>query len=151
MMRDRDVPIIDEMADVKNESGIIVSWFLRVGLFLVVIGVILFDVGSIVVNKVTLDSSAEDVAVAVSITVSDQNAGGRVFPDSVIYDLAVDVVKDEANGVAGARVVRKGTQVDEEGNVQIRLRRRAETLIADLISPLEKYTIATGDGQAGTN
>ena len=149
-MRRHNVPIINGMKH-ADESGIILSWFLRVGLLLVVLGIVLFDVGSIVVNRVTLDSSAEEVAIAVSITVSDQNAGGRIFPDSVIYDLAVAVVEDEANGISGVRVVRKGTEVDDEGNVHIRLKRRAETLVVDLIGPLKKYTLATGDGQAGTN
>ena len=149
-MQPRYVPIINEMKR-TDESGIIVSWFLRVGLVLAVLGVILFDLGSIVVNRVTLDSSAEEVAIAVSITVSDQNPAGRIFPDSMIYDLAVAVVEDETNGISGVRVVRKGTNVDAEGNVHVRLKRRAETLVVDLIDPLKKYTVATGDGQAGTN
>ena len=149
-MQTRHVPIIDEMTRENDQSGVILSWFLRVGLFLVVIGVILFDIGSIVVNKVTLTSSAEEVAVSISLTLSDR-PGDTIYADSIIYDMAVDVVEDEANGVSGARVLRKGTEMDDQRVVHVRLRRRSETLITDLISPLKKYTVATGDGQAGTN
>ena len=150
-MQTRQVPIIDHMKRTNDQSGLIVSWFLRVGLFLLVLGVVLFDAGSIVVNKMTLTSSAEDVAVAVSISVSDRNMGNAILPDSVIYDMAVDVVQNESNGVEGARVVRRGTEMDEQGVIHVRLRRRVDTLVTDLIGPLKKHTITTGDGQAGTN
>lgn len=132
-----------------DESGIIVSWLVKIGLLLAVIAVVGFDLGSIVVNNVTLSSSADEVAITVSIAVSDSPV--TTFQDTQIYDMAVAVVEDEADGVEGARVLRKGTEIDDEGNVHIRLRRRAETLVTELIGPLKKYTVATGNGQAGTN
>lgn len=150
-METRHVPIIEEMNEANDQSGLITGWFLRVGLFFLVLAVALFDVGSIVVNKVTLSSSAEDVAVAVSLTISDRNVGNSIVADSVVYDLAVSEVEDEANGVQGARVLRRGTEMDQEGIVHVRLRRRADTLVTGLIGPLKKYTAATEHGQAGTN
>ncbi len=132
----------------KNESGVIVSWLVRVVLLIAVIGIVLFDVGSIIVNTVSLSSSAEDVAVDVSVTVGDSST---LVPDERIYDLATEVVADEANGVAGARVVRKGTGIDEEGIVHVRLRRRTDTIVTKFIGPLKKRTIAVVDGQAGTD
>ena len=135
------------MKRVTDESGIIVSWLVRLAILLAVIGVVGFDLGSIVVNNVTLSSTAEEIAIAVSIEVSE-NTGG-LFPDTRIYDMAV--AEMEAEGIENVRVLRKGTELDEEKNVHIRLRRRAETLVADLIGPLEKYTVATAAGQAGTN
>ena len=132
-----------------DESGVIISWLVKIGLILAVIGVVGFDLGSIVVNNVTLSSSADEVAITVSIAVSDSSA--TTFQDTQIYDMAVAIVEDEVDGVDGARVLRKGTEIDDEGNVHIRLRRRAETLVTELISPLKKYTVATGVGQAGTN
>lgn len=137
------------MKQARDESGIIVSWLVRIVLLLAVIGVVGFDLGSIVVNNVTLSSSAETVAVTVSLAVDEAPVG--TFPDTRIYDLAVDIVESESEGVDGAHVVRKGTELDDEGIVHIRLRRRAETLVTDLIGPLKKYTVATGNGQAGTN
>ena len=148
-METRRLSIIDQMKRTSDESGIIIGWFLRVGVFLAVIAVVGFDIGSIVVNNVTLSSSAEEVAIAVSLTVSEGTATN--VPDTQIYDMAVSVVQDEAEGVADARVVRKGTEIDDAGNVHIRLRRRADTLVTRFIGPLKKYTVATGNGQAGTN
>jgi hypothetical protein len=133
----------------SNEAGIVVSWLVRVVLFLAVIGVVGFDVGAMVVNTVTLDSSAEEVAITVSLLVSESPGG--LFPDTRIYDMAVDVVEDETEGIEGARVLRKGTELDEAGNVHIRLRRRSDSILMGKIGPLEKFTIATADGQAGTN
>lgn len=150
-METRHVPIIEEMKRANDQSGLIMGWFLRVGLFFLVVGVILFDVGSIVVNKVTLSSSAEDVAIAVSLTINDRNLGNSIVADSVVYDLAVSEVQDEANGIQGAKVLRRGTEMDQDGIIHVRLRRPAETLVTDLIGPLKKYTVATEPGQAGTN
>ena len=133
----------------RNESGIILSWLLKVVALLAAMGVVLFDVGSIIVNTVTLDSAARDVAVAVSITVDD--SASRFFTDSQVYDLAVEQVNHETEGVAGAKVVRKGTEVDDQGVVHVALRRKAKTLLTGLIGPLKKYTVGKADGTAGTN
>lgn len=135
----------------NDESGVILNWFLKVGVLLVVVGVVIFDVGSIAVNNFSLSSSAEDVAVAVSITVSDSSRLPSSFADLEIYNLAVEEVEDEANGIAGARVMKRGTNVDDEGIVHVRLRRKADTLITHWIGPLKKKTIAVVNGQAGTN
>ena len=132
----------------RDESGVILSWFLRVGLVLAVIGVVGFDVGSIVVNNFTLDTAAKDVAVAVSIRVEE---GGGFVADEVVYDMAVEEVQSEESGVEGARVLRKGTELDDDGVVHVRLRRKADTLVTHLIGPLKKRTVATVDSQAGTN
>ena len=134
-----------------DESGVIISWFVRVALVLAVIGVVGFDVGSIVINTVTLDSAANDVAVSISVDIAQLPGEPSVVADAQIYALAVEYVKDKSNGVAGARVLKRGTEVDDAGIVHVRLRRRANTVVTKLISPLEKFTIATGDGQAGTN
>ena len=133
----------------KDESGVILSWFFKVAVVLAVIAVVGFDVGSIIVNNWTLSSSAEDVAVAVTVTMDDM--GTESLAPSQVYDLAKEVIEDEDNAVAGAHVVRKGTHMDDEGVVHIVLRRRADTIVTHLIGPLEKQTIAVVGGQAGTN
>jgi hypothetical protein len=135
------------MKRLPDESGIIVSWLIRIVVLLAVIGIVGFDLGSIVVNNVTLSSTAEEIAVAVSIDVTDQR--GALFPDTRIYDMTVAEL--QAEEIDNVRVVRKGTEIDEEGIIHVRLRRRAETLVADLIGPVKKYTVSTVSGQAGTN
>jgi hypothetical protein len=132
----------------RDESGIIISWFVKVGIFLAVIGVILFDVGSIVVNAFTLDSTADEIAIAVSLNVDTQPVTS--WTDEEVFELAkAELLTIE---VAKARVLRKGTTVDQtSGIVYIRLRRRASTLVAKHLGFLKPYTISTGNGQAGTN
>src|SRR5688572_6222420 len=105
MVFDTAPPPVDNrsMRRTRDESGIIVSWLLKIVLLLAVIGVVGFDLGSIVVNNVTLDSSAETVAVSVSLIVDE--APGGVVPDTRIYELAVEAVESETEGVAGARVL----------------------------------------------
>ena len=129
-----------------NEAGIILNWLAKIVIILGVIGVVGFDVGSVVINAVTLDSSADEVAIDISLRV-DQ-AGTSTDPQ--VYLWAVERVNSETEGIEGAKVLKKGTGVDDEGVVHIRLKRKTNTLVAGLIGPLEKYTVARADGQAGT-
>lgn len=132
----------------RDERGVIVSWFAKLAVFMVVLGVIVFDAGSIIVNQVSLDSTADEIAIAVSLAV-DQGPSITLFTDEEIWRLAKEAAATE--GITKIRILKKGTDVDDEGVVHIRLRRRANTLVAKYIPPLEKYTIATVSGQAGTN
>ncbi|MGH2807941.1 MAG: hypothetical protein ACRDKT_11785 [Actinomycetota bacterium] len=132
----------------RDESGVIVSWFVKVAIFLAVIGVVIFDVGSIVVNAFTLDSTADEIAIAVSLTV-DQGPITS-YTDQEVLELAREELASKE--VEKVRVLRKGTTVDRTtGVVHIRLRRRANTLVTKYIGFLKPYTVATGNGQAGTN
>lgn len=134
----------------RDESGVVVSWLIRVLLFLAVIGIVLYDAGAIVVNVVTLDSAADDIANSISIDVSEASLQPSQFADSQIFDMAKALVKDEATGVAGARVVRRGTGMDENEVVHVRLRRTAPTIVAKWIGFFDRLRTPTGSGQAGT-
>jgi hypothetical protein len=132
-----------------DERGIIINWLVKIVLLLAVLGVIAFDVGSILIGAVTVDSAADEVAVAVSVAVG--NGPPRNFTDQEIFLMARGVIADPANDITAARVLHKGTGIDEEGVVHIRLRRTADTLVTKRISQLRHFTVVTGDGQAGTN
>ena len=134
----------------QDESGIVVSWLVKLLLFFAIVAVVLYDVGSILINNITLASSADQVAIAVSIKVSDA-VPGTIFTDQQIYDLAQAEVSDPTDGVSGARVARNGTMLDPEGVVHIRLKRRAKTLVTKYISPLKHFTVGTGSGQSSTD
>ena len=133
----------------RNERGIVADWFVKLAIGFVVIGVIAFDAGSILVNYFTLDSGANDVAIAVSTTVGTSSAAAN-FTDEEIRELALAEVTSEDGGVEGAKVLKKGTDIDDAGVVHIRLRRVADTLIVKRISAISKWARATADGQAGT-
>ena len=132
-----------------DERGVIISWFVKIAVFMSVLVVVLYDVGSIVVNEVSLDSTADEIAIAVSLSVDEGGASVTLFTDDEIWRLARAAAEED--NITGVKILKKGTEVDDEGIVHIRLRRRASTLVTKHISPLKKYTVATGDGQAGTN
>jgi hypothetical protein len=133
----------------RNESGVIVSWLVKLVLFFAILGTVLFDFGSIVVNEVTLDSSADQVAIAVSLRVGSQPP--QLFTDQEIFDMAKAEIHDPTSGVAGAHVAKKGTDIDDAGVVHVVLKRRARTLVTHYIGPLKHFTIGTGSGQASTD
>ena len=130
-----------------DERGVIISWLVKIVLFLAVAGVVLFDAGSILVNNVTLDSSSDDLAIAVSLIV-DTGIPNQ-YTDVEVWQLAKDTAKRES--ITGVRVIQNGTEVDDEGVVHIHLRRKAKTLVAKYIPPLEDLTVANVSGQAGIN
>lgn len=133
----------------EDERGIIANWLVKIVIGMAVIGVIGYDAGSILVNHFTLDSGANDVAIAVSTTVATAS-NARNFTPHEIYQMAKAEVESEDGGVEGARVVRSGTEIDMDGVVRIRLRRVADTLIVKRIGPLRRWARATATGQSGT-
>jgi hypothetical protein len=137
------------MRGIHDESGVIVSWLVKLLVFFAIIGTALFDFGSIIVNDVTLDSSADQVAIAVSLRVG--SATPQFFSDEQIFQFAREEVKDPEEGVSGAKVLRKGTNIDETGVVHIKIRREAKTFVTKYIGPLEHFTFGTGSGQASTD
>lgn len=134
---------------VTDQRGIIGDWFVKLLIGFAIFGVIAFDVGSVLVNYFTLDSGADDVAVAVSTSVGASSRASN-YTDEEIRQLALAQVNSEDGGVKGARVLRQGTYIDEAGIVHIRLRRVADTLIVKRIEPISKWARALADGQAGT-
>ena len=135
---------------VRGERGIVVDWLIRVIIGLAVVGVVLFDAGSIMVNRFGLDSAANDVAVAVSTTVAGSAGHGVNLSDHEVFLEVKEVVQSEENGVSGARVVRKGTHIDDQGVIHVKLRRTADTLIVNRIDAISHWARATATGRAGT-
>ena len=134
---------------IRSERGIVADWLVKLVIGFAIFGVIAFDAGSILVNYFTLDSGADDVAIAVSTTVGTASKAVNYTPEE-IRRLAIAEVDDESGGVDGARVMKEGTDIDDGGVVHIRLRRVADTLIVKRIGAIAKWARATADGQAGT-
>ena len=121
----------------RDERGVIVGWFGKMLVGFIVVGIAIFDGGSILVNFFTLDSRADEIAVELTTGVS---------PGSLSLT-SIEPQAREAARESGARLI----SVTIEGNiVHVTLRRRASTLIIGRIGPLENWTRATADGQAGT-
>ena len=137
------------MTSLRTERGIVASWLAKIVIGMAIFGVIAYDAGSIMVNFFTLDSAADDLAIAVSLEVGNRGNATN-FTDPEIYDLAQDLVASPENGVEGAKVLRNGTSIDEEGVVHIKLRREADSLVVKRIGAIEDWAKATAEGSSGT-
>lgn len=132
----------------RDERGIIINWLVKLLLFLAIVGVVIFDGGSIAVNYFTLDSAADDAAVALSLAVETDDFGTN---DQQVFDAARTLIATDVTLAQDARVLRKGTHVDDQGVIHVRLRRKAKTILVHRIQAISKWGIATAEGQAGTN
>ncbi len=121
----------------KDERGLVVAWLVKLVIGFVIAGVILFDAGSIIVNYVTLESTARDIAVAVTTEAAQAN----VVNQSTVT-LAAKELAEESN----VRLL--DATLDQEGRVHIKIRRKADTLIVGRIGPLEDWTRATVEAEA---
>jgi hypothetical protein len=124
----------------RDERGILVSWLVRLVLSFAVVAVILFDTGSIILNFFGLDSTARDIAVSLSTEVDPRSHSLR---DQQILEQKVTELAAEAD----ARMV---SVTLEERAIVVTLRRRAETILVDRISPIRDWALATADGRSAT-
>jgi hypothetical protein len=122
---------------ISDERGFIVGWLGKLAIGFVLVGIVIFDGGSILVNFFTLDSTADEIAV-------------RLTTDMPPGSLSLTTLEPQARTLAqeaGARLV--DIRI-EDGVVYVTLRRRANTLIVGRIGPIEDWARATVEGQAGT-
>ena len=131
----------------RNERGVIISWLFKLVLFLALVGVIVFDAGSILVNVFTLDSAADDTAIALSLIVDPDEFGTN---DQQVFDQASLLVASDTTLAGDAKVIQNGTHVDEQGVVHVKLRRVADTLVVEQFTALRKWARATAEGSAST-
>ena len=137
------------MNRLRSERGVVFDWLLKLLIGLAIFGVVGYDAGSILVNTFTLDSGADDIAIAVSTGITAGNKGQ--FTDEQIYDLAVAAVDDPDIGVKDAKVLREGTGIDpQSGTVSIKLRRVANTLIVGRIGAIKHWATATAESSSTT-
>lgn len=127
--------------DLRDERGIIVSWLVKLVIGLAVVGVILFDAGSIAVNAFTLSSTANDIANALATTV--QQSGSTSVNKAELEGQAQELAKD-----AGAKLVSVTIDTNER-IVKVELRRKADTLIVSRVGAIEDWGRATAEGQSG--
>lgn len=123
----------------RDERGLIVSWLVRLLVGMAVVGVVLFDAGSIAVNFFGLDSTADDIAVKVSTSIQ---------PGQPIDQAALEAETKAFAKEASAKLVK--VEVDTEGRVHVHLKRVAKTLVVRLIGPAQDWAKATAEGVAGT-
>lgn len=130
-----------------DERGVIINWLVKIVLMLAVLGVIVFDIGSIAVNTFTLDSAADDAAIALSLAIETDQFGTN---DAQVVQAAEQLIASDTTLAGDARVIASRTHVDENGVIHIALRRAADTLVVDQIEALRKWGIAKAEGSAST-
>jgi len=126
-------------AVLADERGLIIGWIGKLVLGFVVVGIVIFDAGSILVNFFTLDSTADEIAIELSLRV-----GTGTSPTSRELERSAQELATQAE----ARLLR--VEIDSEKVVHVRLRRRADTLVVGRIGPIKDWARATADGRAGS-
>ena len=112
----------------SDERGVVVAWLLKLVISLAIVGVVVYDAGAVAFNHVGLDSTAEDIALALSSDLSTASAR----TSSVVTTRAEELARG-----AGAKLVR--ATLDTEGTLRVRLARRADTLIVRRVEGLKRY------------
>ena len=117
------------------------SWLVKLMIGFAVVGVLLFDVGALVVNFFTLDSTARDLSNALTTDVS-------MGTPLTLQQLEHEARAYLAEHAPDARLVRVALDADEH-TVDVRLRRRAKTLILGRLGWTRPWTRATADSTSG--
>jgi hypothetical protein len=123
----------------NDERGLIASYLLKMLIGFALTAVVLFDAGSIGVNFFTLDSTADDIAVKLSTGLSPGQPPRQVDLETEARELATE---------ADARLI--SVELTQEGNIVVKIRRRADTLVVKHIGPLKDWARSTAEGRAGT-
>ena len=105
------------------------------------VAVVLYDGGSIAINFFTLDSTADEIAVALSTEIPP----GTTTPNPQ----ALEQSAKQRASASGAKLLSVSYDATTKV-IQLRIRRRASTLVIGRIGPIEHWAKATAEGQAGT-
>ncbi len=124
----------------RNERGIIFDWLLKIGIWLALISIVLFDAGAILVNHISLDSTANDMSIEMTTFIGT----GQASTQKGLEDQAKIVATDR-----GVKLI--SVSIDEGGVLHITIRRKASTLIVSRISAIKDWAVATADGQSNVN
>ena len=122
---------------VSDESGVVLSWLIRVLIGLALFGLVIFDAGSVAVNYFGLDSRADEIA----------------FDAAELFDgpgtPSQRVLEDEVRKLARESKARTLEVIVAEDKLRIKIRRHASTLVVSRIGFMKKWGIATVEGSAG--
>lgn len=130
-----------------DESGIVISWLLRIVVALAIAGVVLFDAGSIVVNYFAVEGTADEVATAVTLDLATNvvpNLECNRRSASPLCRAAYEAAREKGVKIVSARF-------DQQGVFHVEVRRTAETLVVGRIGAIEGWAKATASAEADTN
>jgi hypothetical protein len=123
-----------------DQRGVVVEWLLRLAVGLALLAVVVFDAGAVTINYITLDSTANDIAIDLSTEVSSA--------DLAASDPRLEARARELAHDAGARLL--DVSLDEEGVVRVRVARQAKTLVIARVPALRAWGRAVAGARSGT-
>ncbi len=137
----------------RDETGVVFNWLVKLILGLAIGGVILFDAGSIAVNFFGLDSAADEVANTLATEIASgqlSEAEARTLQTCSRRSVATPLCSEVRAKTReyDARIVE--VILDLQGEIKVRLRRTADTLLVQRIGPIEDWATATAEGRAST-
>ena len=125
--------------DLNDERGVVLGWLIKVVVVLSILGVVLYEIGAITVNYFGLDTSADDIAIALSTRTQEETPTEAEL---------MEQAKREAR-VVEAKLVRLKVNPENQ-TMTIVLRRKASTLILHEIPGIKDWAKATVTGKSGT-
>jgi hypothetical protein len=115
---------------VLDDRGIVINWLVKVALAFIIVGLILFEIGAVVIVRTTAGETASKAAI---------EAGFR-YRDTRDVNRAADVAREYVER-QGAEFI--SYSVDPDGTTStVSVRKRAKTLFIQRIEPLKKFTVA---------
>lgn len=142
--------MVDLATWTRDERGLVVAWLVRIVVWLALLGVVLFDAGAIVVNFFSVDSAADEVALAVAADVV--GSGRDPIPNLQCRRTSPDPTCREVHAIARENDVRVvSASFDADGAFHVEVRRTATTLLVGRIGPIEDWATATASARADTN
>jgi hypothetical protein len=121
----------------RDRGSIVIGWLTKLVVVLAVVGVILFDVISVSVARVSAEDDASQAAEAAGFewraTHSVQQA----------YDAAVQSLPSDSESIPP-----KSFTIDSEGTVRLTVKRVTRTMIANHIGPLKRFDVVVAHGES---
>jgi hypothetical protein len=114
-----------------ERGGIIGGFLIKIVILFAILGLCLFEAGSIIVARVAVDGISIDAAKEAAISYGDE--GSTTKAKRACEDLAER---------AGAECVSVKIR---DGFVYVRVRKDASTLVVHSIGPLKKFTVAVAE------
>lgn len=121
------------IARLHDERGILIGALARLIIFLVLLGLFLFEGGSVIWARLSAQDTA-DAAATTAVTTYRDTRDVRQAHEEALRTVAE---KDESAEMTAF-------DVHDDGGVTVRVRKRAETLVLDHIGFLRGLTIARG-------
>ncbi|WP_426564221.1 hypothetical protein ACPPVT_22320 [Angustibacter sp. McL0619] len=121
---------------VRDQGGIVVGWLSKLAIGLAIIGVLLFDVISVVTAKM----SVEDQGATAALNASDIWA--RTHDDKK----ALETAQQTVSAANPTNVLDVSTfHIDPDGTVHLRISRQAPTLVAHYVGRLREISDVSAD------